>query len=92
VARGLAQGRIPPGHAAFDGAVVRASDGVAGRAWLHPVREIGLVLKNVVTFRASKVDALLRNTSSCGPAKAVGIPCAFRSTSHDDLHPHTLSP
>jgi murein DD-endopeptidase MepM/ murein hydrolase activator NlpD len=43
-----------PIHAAFDGEVVEAVDGVAERAWLHVVRELALVLKNAVTFNPEK--------------------------------------
>lgn len=39
-----------PVHAAFDGEVVAAVDGVAERGWLHVVRELALVAKNAVTF------------------------------------------
>lgn len=48
-------------HAPFDGVVVRAIDGVRERGWLHPARELFHVLKNAVTFRPSKLDALLGN-------------------------------
>jgi hypothetical protein len=57
-----------PVHAAFDGEVVEATDGVQEREWLHVVRELALVLKNTVTF-----DPVGRGwtrcsatTSSCG--------------------------
>ena len=43
-----------PVHAAFDGEVVEAVDGVPERAWLHIVRELALVLKNAVTFDPAK--------------------------------------
>ena len=39
-----------PVHAAFDGEVVTAVDGVPEREWLHVVRELALDLKNAVTF------------------------------------------
>ena len=39
-----------PVHAASDGAVVAAVDGIPERAWLHVVRELALVAKNAVTF------------------------------------------
>jgi hypothetical protein len=32
-------------HAPFDGEIVRASDGVTERRWIHPLRELVLVLK-----------------------------------------------
>ncbi|MGH2635041.1 MAG: M23 family metallopeptidase [Actinomycetota bacterium] len=48
-------------HAAFDGEVVHARDGAKERAWLHPLRELLLVLGNAVTFRASRLDAILGN-------------------------------
>ncbi|HET7235084.1 MAG TPA: M23 family metallopeptidase [Actinomycetota bacterium] len=52
-----------PVHAAFDGDVVEAVDGVAERQWLHVVRELALVLKNAVTFDPRKrgLDPLLGN-------------------------------
>ena len=52
-----------PVHAAFDGEVVEAVDGVPERAWLHIVRELALVLKNSVTFDPVKrgLDPILGN-------------------------------
>jgi hypothetical protein len=52
-----------PVHAAFDGEVVEAVDGAPGRAWLHIVRELALVLKNAVTFDPAKrgLDPVLGN-------------------------------
>jgi murein DD-endopeptidase MepM/ murein hydrolase activator NlpD len=52
-----------PVHAAFDGEVVEATDGVEERAWLHVVRELALVLKNAVTFDPAKhgLDPVLGN-------------------------------
>ena len=52
-----------PVHAAFDGEVVEAVDGVPERAWLHIVRELALVLKNAVTFDPAKrgLDPVLGN-------------------------------
>lgn len=43
-----------PVHAALDGEVVTAVDGVPERAWLHIVRELALVLKNAFTFDPAK--------------------------------------
>lgn len=43
-----------PVHAAFDGEVVAAVDGVAERGWLHVVRELALVAKNAFTFDPAK--------------------------------------
>ena len=40
-----------PVHAPLDGEVVTARDGLRERSRIHPVREIGLVLKNGLTFR-----------------------------------------
>jgi hypothetical protein len=39
-----------PVHAALDGVVVQAVDGVAERQWLHPVREGWLAVKTTVGF------------------------------------------
>ena len=52
-----------PVHAAFDGEVVEAVDGVPERAWLHVVRELPLVLKNSVSFDPAKrgLDPILGN-------------------------------
>jgi murein DD-endopeptidase MepM/ murein hydrolase activator NlpD len=48
-------------HAPFDGDVITASDGMAERAWLHPVREIAHVLWTAVTFRPSQLSKVLGN-------------------------------
>ena len=48
-------------HAPFDGEIVRAADGVAERSWIHPLRELVLILKNAATFRASKLPTVLGN-------------------------------
>ena len=52
-----------PIHAAFDGQVVEAVDGVPERAWLHVLRELALVVKNAITFDPAKrgLDPLLGN-------------------------------
>jgi murein DD-endopeptidase MepM/ murein hydrolase activator NlpD len=48
-------------HAPFDGEIVRSSDGVAERSWIHPLRELVLVLKNAVTFSADQLPLILGN-------------------------------
>ena len=48
-------------HSPFDGEIVRAVDGVGERSWLHPVREVALVLKNALTFRPSRLPLILGN-------------------------------
>jgi murein DD-endopeptidase MepM/ murein hydrolase activator NlpD len=48
-----------PIHSPLDGEVVVAVDGVAERRWIHPVREIAVVLKNALTFRPTP-EALRR--------------------------------
>ena len=40
-----------PIHAPLDGVAVAARDGLRERSRIHPVRELGLVLKNGLTFR-----------------------------------------
>jgi hypothetical protein len=50
-----------PIHAPFDGEIVEAVDGFAERSWIHPLRELALVLKNAVTFTPSKLPAILGN-------------------------------
>jgi murein DD-endopeptidase MepM/ murein hydrolase activator NlpD len=48
-------------HAPFYGEIVRAADGVAERSWIHPLRELVLMLKNAATFSPSKLPAVLGN-------------------------------
>jgi murein DD-endopeptidase MepM/ murein hydrolase activator NlpD len=50
-----------PIHAPFDGAVVRAQDGIPERGWIHPVRELAVVLKNAITFTPAKLPEILGN-------------------------------
>jgi murein DD-endopeptidase MepM/ murein hydrolase activator NlpD len=45
-----------PIHAPFAGTVIAASDGVSERGRVHPVRELGLVLKMALTFRPGRTD------------------------------------
>ncbi len=42
-----------PIHAPLDGGVVAACDGLGERSLVHPVRELGLALRNGLTFRPS---------------------------------------
>ena len=48
-------------YAPFDGEIVRASDGVPERSWIHPLRELVLVLKNAATFSADQLPLILGN-------------------------------
>jgi hypothetical protein len=48
-------------HAPFDGEIVRASDGLEERSWIHPVRELALVLKNAFTFSPDRLPSILGN-------------------------------
>jgi murein DD-endopeptidase MepM/ murein hydrolase activator NlpD len=48
-------------HAPFDGEIVRASDGVPERSWIHPLRELVLVLKNAATFSVDRLPLILGN-------------------------------
>jgi hypothetical protein len=48
-------------HAPFDGEIVHASDGVAERRWIHPLRELVLVLKNAGTFSPDRLPLVLGN-------------------------------
>jgi Peptidase family M23 len=50
-----------PVHAAFDGEVVTAVDGVPERARVQPVREVALALKNTVRFDPARPEALAGN-------------------------------
>lgn len=50
-----------PVHAPIDGEVVRAVDGIRERAWVHPVREMVLAIRNGLTFRPSRLPAILGN-------------------------------
>jgi hypothetical protein len=43
-----------PIHAAFDGEVVEAVDGVPERAWLHVVREAAIALRSTVMFDSAR--------------------------------------
>jgi murein DD-endopeptidase MepM/ murein hydrolase activator NlpD len=48
-------------RAPFDCEIVRASDGMAERGWIHPLRELALVMKNAVTFSPAKVGHVIGN-------------------------------
>jgi hypothetical protein len=50
-----------PVHSPFDAEVVRAVDGIAERGWIHPARELAVVLKNALTFAPSKLPNILGN-------------------------------
>ena len=50
-----------PVHSPFDGEVVRAVDGVRERGWIHPMRELFLVVKNALTFTPSRLPMVLGN-------------------------------
>ncbi len=47
--------------APFEGEVVRAVDGIPERARVHPLRELGIVLKNALTFTPARLPAVLGN-------------------------------
>ena len=47
-----------PVHAAFDGVVVQAVDGVPERQWLHPVRESWSAVKTTVRFARRGLEDL----------------------------------
>jgi hypothetical protein len=48
-------------RAPFDGEIVRAHDGIAERRWIHPLRELVLVLKNAATFSPDRLPSVLGN-------------------------------
>jgi hypothetical protein len=48
-------------HAPFDGEVVRVVDGFPERRWVHPLREAILAFRAGVTFRPSRLPAVLGN-------------------------------
>lgn len=50
-----------PVHAPLDGEVVRAVDGIPERGWIHPIREVVLAIRNGLTFRPSRLPAILGN-------------------------------
>ena len=50
-----------PVHSSLDGVIVRAVDGFAERTWIHPIREVALAIKNGLTFRPSRLSAILGN-------------------------------
>lgn len=50
-----------PIHSPVDGEVIQAVDGAPERKRVHPVREAFLLLRNALTFRPSKLPAILGN-------------------------------
>jgi murein DD-endopeptidase MepM/ murein hydrolase activator NlpD len=64
-----------PVHAPMDGEVVAAVDGVAERRWIHPVRELALVLKNGLTFDPK--DGLQRLVGNHVITRSDGVHAAF---------------
>jgi murein DD-endopeptidase MepM/ murein hydrolase activator NlpD len=50
-----------PIYSPFDGQIVRAVDGHAERAWIHPVREAVLAVKNALTFTPARLSSILGN-------------------------------
>ena len=50
-----------PVHSPVDGEVVRAVDGVPERRRVHPIREAFSLIRNAVTFRPSKLSAIVGN-------------------------------
>jgi murein DD-endopeptidase MepM/ murein hydrolase activator NlpD len=50
-----------PVHAMLDGEVVAAVDGIAERSRIHPVRELGVVLWNALTFSPDKLPQVVGN-------------------------------
>jgi Peptidase family M23 len=61
-----------PVHMPLDGEILRAVDGVPERGWLHPVREIGHVLFNALTFTPARLPRILGNhvIARCGDVYA----------------------
>jgi Peptidase family M23 len=55
-------------HSPLDGEIVRAVDGARERGWIHPARELALVLKNALIFRPSRLPLILGNhvIARCG--------------------------
>jgi Peptidase family M23 len=50
-----------PVHSPLDGVIVRAVDGMPERAWIHPIRELVIAIKNGLTFRPERLPAILGN-------------------------------
>ena len=50
-----------PIHSVFDGEIVQAVDRFPERSWVHPVRELALVIKNGLTFTPARLPSLLGN-------------------------------
>jgi hypothetical protein len=50
-----------PVHSPLDGEIIRAVDGAAEREWIHPIMELWVAIKNGLTFRPSKLAAILGN-------------------------------
>ena len=69
-----------PVHAAFDGGVVEAVDGVSERGWLHPVIETWAALRNATAFGLAE-DRL-------DPARLAGNYVILGSSSTYALYAH----
>jgi len=50
-----------PIHAPFEGEVVAASDGMAEREWIHPLKEMGRAMRNAATFTPERIPEILGN-------------------------------
>jgi hypothetical protein len=50
-----------PVHSPLEGVIVRTVDGMPERAWIHPIRELAMAIKNGLTFRPERLPAILGN-------------------------------
>ena len=50
-----------PVHAPLGGTVLRATDGMPERQWIHPARELFHMVKNAFTFTPEKLGSILGN-------------------------------
>jgi murein DD-endopeptidase MepM/ murein hydrolase activator NlpD len=50
-----------PVFAPVDGEVVAAHDGIEERGWIHPARELALVVRNALTFRPDRLSQVVGN-------------------------------
>lgn len=69
-----------PVHAARDGRVIEAVDGVSERRWLHPVSEVWAALRNTIAFARSR--------DRPDPARLVGNHVVIGSASTYAVYAH----
>jgi murein DD-endopeptidase MepM/ murein hydrolase activator NlpD len=78
-----------PIHAPFEGEVVAASDGMAEREWIHPLKEMGRAMRNAATFTPEKIPEILGNHVVLRAAVADGGGAVYAGFAH--LTPGSVS-